>query len=144
MHTTVGVMQGFHGYAVEKKQAKRAGKVEFGTQGAIEGVAGSQAANDVTVTVTMAMLALSIPTSNTTAILLGLFQNFGIQPGPQLFTTPSSLVGLWVKLLKLPKPCLHAGALIFAVVGVYGVHGLRQSAFDLFLLCGIGALASSA
>ncbi|MBC7446093.1 MAG: tripartite tricarboxylate transporter permease, partial [Polaromonas sp.] len=98
-------------------------------------------------------------TSNTTAILLGAFQNYGIQPGPQLFTTSASLVwaliaslyignvmllvlnlpmvGLWVKLLKIPKPYLYAGILIFPTVGVYG---MRQSAFDLFLLYAIGVL----
>jgi putative tricarboxylic transport membrane protein len=103
------------------------------------------------------LLTLGIPTSNTTAILLGAFQNYGIQPGPQLFTTSAALVwaliaslyignvmllilnlplvGLWVKLLKIPKAYLYAGILIFATVGVYGV---RQSAFDLLLLYGIG------
>ena len=150
----------FLSYAVEKKLAKGADKAEFGTQGAIEGVAGPEAANNATVTMAMIpLLTLGIPTSNTTAILLGAFQNYGIQPGPQLFTTSSSLVwaliaslyignvmllvlnlplvGLWVKLLKIPKPYLYAGILIFATVGVYG---MRQSAFDLFLLYGIGVL----
>ena len=47
------------------------------------------------------------------------------------------LVGLWVKLLKIPKPPLYAGILIFATVGVYG---MRQSAFDLVLLYAIGLL----
>ena len=47
------------------------------------------------------------------------------------------LVGLWVKLLKVPKPHLYAGILIFATVGVYG---MRQSAFDLVLLYAIGLL----
>ena len=47
------------------------------------------------------------------------------------------LVGLWVKLLKIPKPQLYAGILIFATVGAYG---MRQSAFDLFLLYAIGLL----
>lgn len=46
-------------------------------------------------------------------------------------------MGLWVKLLKIPKPQLYAGILIFATVGVYG---MRQSAFDLVLLYGIGLL----
>jgi putative tricarboxylic transport membrane protein len=44
---------------------------------------------------------------------------------------------MWVKLLKIPKPLLYAGILIFATVGVYG---MRQSAFDLVLLYGIGLL----
>jgi len=47
------------------------------------------------------------------------------------------LVGLWVKLLKVPKPALYAGILIFATVGVYG---MRQSAFDLVLLYVIGTV----
>ncbi|MDM0112597.1 tripartite tricarboxylate transporter permease [Variovorax sp. J22R133] len=151
----------FLSYATEKKLAKDAdAKKEFGTTGAIEGVAGPEAANNATVTAALIpLLTLGIPTSNTTAILLGAFQNYGIQPGPQLFTTSAALVwaliaslyignvmllvlnlplvGLWVKLLKIPKPQLYAGILIFATVGAYG---MRQSAFDLFLLYAIGVL----
>ena len=93
----------------------------------------------------------------TAAILLSALQNYGIQAGPQLFQTSSTLVwaliaslyignvmllvlnlplvGLWVKLLKIPRPPLYAGILIFATIGVYG---MRQSTFDLFLMLGIG------
>ena len=150
----------FLSYAVEKKLAKGEDAAEFGAQGAIEGVAGPEAANNATVTTALIpLLTLGIPTSNTTAVLLGAFQNYGINPGPQLFTTSATLVwaliaslyignvmllvlnlpmvGLWVKLLKIPKPQLYAGILIFATVGAYG---MRQSAFDLFLLYGIGLL----
>jgi putative tricarboxylic transport membrane protein len=150
----------FLSYAVEKKLAKDDVKAEFGNRGAIEGVAGPEAANNATVTTALIpLLTLGIPTSNTTAVLLGAFQNYGIQPGPQLFTTSAALVwaliaslyignvmllvlnlpmvGLWVKLLKIPKPQLYAGILIFATVGAYG---MRQSAFDLFLLYAIGVL----
>jgi putative tricarboxylic transport membrane protein len=49
------------------------------------------------------------------------------------------LVGLWVKLLQIPKPQLYAGILIFATVGVYG---MRQSSFDLFLMYGLGLLGT--
>jgi len=148
----------FLSYATEKKVAKD--KSEFGTSGAIEGVAGPEAANNAAITATLIpLLTLGIPTSNTAAILLGAFQNYGIQPGPQLFTTSAGLVwaliaslyignvmllilnlpmvGLWVKLLKIPKPYLYAGILIFATVGVYG---MRQSAFDLVLLYAIGLI----
>ena len=148
----------FLSYATEKKLSKH--KQEFGTTGAIEGVAGPEAANNAAVTATLIpLLTLGIPTSNTTAILLGAFQNYGIQPGPQLFDKNGALVwaliaslyignvmllilnlplvGLWVKLLKLPKAPLYAGILIFATVGVYG---MRQSAFDLVLLYSIGLL----
>ncbi|MGH8831803.1 MAG: tripartite tricarboxylate transporter permease, partial [Polaromonas sp.] len=73
----------FLSYATEKKLSKE--RAEFGTAGAIEGVAGPEAANNATVTAAMIpLLTLGIPTSNTTAILLGAFQNYGIQPGPQL------------------------------------------------------------
>jgi len=49
------------------------------------------------------------------------------------------LVGLWVKLLKIPRHWLYAGILVFATVGVYG---MRQSVFDLYLLYGIGLLGA--
>jgi putative tricarboxylic transport membrane protein len=150
----------FLSYAAEKKLAKGADRAEFGGAGAIEGVAGPEAANNATVTTALIpLLTLGIPTSNTTAILLGAFQNYGIQPGPQLFTSSAALVwaliaslyignvmllvlnlpmvGLWVKLLKIPKPQLYSGILIFATVGAYG---MRQSAFDLVLLYAIGVV----
>ncbi|MYZ53398.1 tripartite tricarboxylate transporter permease [Malikia spinosa] len=150
----------FLSYATERKLADPAHKKEFGTTGAIEGVAGPEAANNAAVTGTLVpLLTLGIPTSVTTAILLSAFQNYGINPGPQLFQTSSTLVwaliaslyignvmllvlnlplvGFWVKLLRIPKPQLYAGILIFATVGVYG---MRQSAFDLYLMGGLALL----
>jgi putative tricarboxylic transport membrane protein len=148
----------FLSYATEKKLSSH--PEEFGTVGAIEGVAGPEAANNAAVTATLVpLLTLGIPTSVTAAILLSALQNYGIQAGPQLFQTSSNLVwaliaslyignimllvlnlplvGLWVKLLKIPKPQLYAGILIFATVGVYG---MRQSGFDLLLMYGIGLM----
>ena len=148
----------FLSYAVERKISKH--PEEFGTVGAIEGVAGPEAANNAAVTATLVpLLTLGIPTSVTAAILLSALQNYGINAGPQLFETSSSLVwaliaslyignvmllilnlplvGLWVKLLKIPRPPLYAGILIFATIGVYG---MRQSAFDLFLMLAIGVV----
>ena len=148
----------FLSYGVERKLSKH--KEEFGTTGAIEGVAGPEAANNAAVTATLVpLLTLGIPTSVTAAILLSALQNYGINAGPQLFETKSDLVwaliaslyignvmllvlnlplvGLWVKLLAIPRPQLYAGILIFATIGVYG---MRQSAFDLFLMLGIGLL----
>ncbi|MDP3833855.1 MAG: tripartite tricarboxylate transporter permease, partial [Hydrogenophaga sp.] len=150
----------FLSYATERKLASPEHKAEFGTTGAIEGVAGPEAANNAAVTGTLVpLLTLGIPTSVTAAILLSALQNYGINAGPQLFQTSSALVwaliaslyignvmllvlnlplvGLWVKLLKIPRPQLYAGILIFATVGVYG---MRQSAFDLFLMYGLGLL----
>ena len=148
----------FLSYGIERKLSKH--KHEFGTTGAIEGVAGPEAANNAAVTATLVpLLTLGIPTSVTAAILLSALQGYGINAGPQLFQTSSALVwaliaslyignvmllvlnlplvGLWVKLLKIPRPPLYAGILIFATVGVYG---MRQSSFDLFLMFGIGML----
>ncbi|MBK7263802.1 MAG: tripartite tricarboxylate transporter permease [Rubrivivax sp.] len=148
----------FLSYATERKLSKY--PEEFGTVGAIEGVAGPEAANNAAVTATLVpLLTLGIPTSVTAAILLSALQNYGINAGPQLFQTSSTLVwaliaslyignvmllvlnlplvGMWVKLLKIPRPPLYAGILIFATVGVYG---MRQSSFDLFLMFGIGLM----
>src|SRR5574343_665453 len=152
-------MPTFLSYSAEKKLASPEVQKEFG-KGAIEGVAGPEAANNAAVTGTLVpLLTLGIPTSVTTAILLSAFQNYGINPGPQLFQTSASLVwaliaslyignvmllvlnlplvGLWVKLLRLPKPQLYAGILIFATVGVYG---MRQSTFNLYLMGGMALL----
>ncbi len=150
----------FLSYATERKLAAPEYQKEFGTTGAIEGVAGPEAANNSAVTATLVpLLTLGIPTSVTAAILLNALQNYGINAGPQLFQTSSALVwaliaslyignvmllvlnlplvGLWVKLLKIPKAPLYAGILIFATVGVYG---MRQSSFDLFLMYGLALL----
>ena len=148
----------FLSYGLERKLSRH--KQEFGTTGAIEGVAGPEAANNSAVTATLVpLLTLGIPTSVTAAILLSALQGYGINAGPQLFQTSSTLVwaliaslyignvmllvlnlplvGLWVKLLKIPRAPLYAGILIFATIGVYG---MRQSAFDLWLMLGVGLL----
>ncbi|WP_042883627.1 tripartite tricarboxylate transporter permease [Cupriavidus necator] len=148
----------FLSYASEKKLSNH--KEEFGKVGAIEGVAGPEAANNAAVTATLApLLTLGIPTSNTTAILLAAFQNYNLQPGPMLFQTSGDLVwgllaslyignvmllvlnlpaiGLWVRMLRVPTPLLYGGILIFAGLGAYGI---RQSWFDLLLLFVIGLL----
>ncbi|MDK3021553.1 tripartite tricarboxylate transporter permease [Cupriavidus taiwanensis] len=148
----------FLSYATEKKLSDH--KDEFGKVGAIEGVAGPEAANNSAVTATLApLLTLGIPTSNTTAILLAAFQNYNLQPGPMLFQTSGDLVwgllaslyignvmllvlnlpaiGLWVRMLRVPTPLLYGGILIFAGLGAYGI---RQSWFDLLLLFVVGLL----
>ncbi len=148
----------FLSYATEKKLSKHKG--EFGKVGAIEGVAGPEAANNAAVTATLApLLTLGIPTSNTTAILLAAFQSYNLQPGPMLFQTSGDLVwgllaslyignvmllvlnlpaiGLWVRMLRVPTPLLYGGILIFAGLGAYGI---RQSWFDLLLLFVVGLL----
>ena len=100
-----------------------------------------------------------LPTTATAAIILAAFQQWGLQPGPLLFETQPlliwgliasmyvgnvillilnlPLVGIWVKLLEIPRPLLYAGILIFATLGAYG---LRNSWFDLALLYIIGVI----
>ena len=144
-------------YYTEKKLSKH--PEEFG-KGAIEGVAGPEAANNAAAAgVLMPLLTLGIPTSATAAIMLSAFESYGIRPGPTLFTEQGGLVwtliaslyignvillilnlplvGLWVKLLKIPAPWLYAGIIIISVAGVYGS---TNSAFDIGLLFGFGLL----
>jgi len=100
-----------------------------------------------------------LPTSATAAIILAAFQQYGLQPGPQLFDQSPDLVwgliaslyignvvllilnlplvGLWAKLLTIPPPLLYGGILVFATLGAFG---LRQSWFDLLLLYMVGVL----
>ncbi|WP_144184319.1 tripartite tricarboxylate transporter permease [Elioraea rosea] len=145
----------FLSYYMERKLSKNPG--EFG-HGAIEGVAGPEAANNASAAgVLMPMLTLGLPTSVTAAIMLSAFQSYGIQPGPMLFVTQGDLVwgliaslyvgnvmllilnlplvGLWVKILKIPTPQLYAGILVFATIGSYGVS---NSVIDLLVMYGVG------
>jgi putative tricarboxylic transport membrane protein len=147
----------FLSYAAEKKLCKY--PEEFGN-GAIEGVAGPEAANNAASTgVLVPLLTLGIPTSATAAILLAAFQNYGIQPGPLLFVAQADLVwaliaslyvgnvlllvlnlpliGIWVKVLEIPKPLLYGGILVFATLGAYSLH---QSVVDLMTLYVFGLL----
>ena len=147
----------FISYQVERRLA--ANPEEFG-HGAIEGVAGPEAANNSAVAgVMVPLLTLGLPTSATAAIMLAAFQQYGIQPGPLLFSSNPELVwgviaslfvgnamllvlnlplaGLWAKLLHIPRPMLYAGIMLFAVLGVYGVN---RSLFDVAVLGAFGVL----
>ena len=142
-------------YTLERKLCRN--PEEFG-HGAIEGVAGPEAANNAAAAgVLVPLLTLGLPTSATAAVLLAAFQNYGLQPGPNLFTSNADLVwgliaslyignvmllvlnlplvGLWVRLLSIPKPQLYAGILIFALIGIWGVSG---SETDLVVMLVVG------
>jgi putative tricarboxylic transport membrane protein len=146
----------FLSYYTEKKLSKH--PEEFGTVGAIEGVAGPEAANNASAAgVLVPMLTLGLPTGATAAIMLSAFQSYGINPGPLLFQSQPALVwgliaslyianimllvlnlplvGLWVKILRIPAPLLYAGILVFATIGTYGIS---NSPVDLVLLYAIG------
>jgi putative tricarboxylic transport membrane protein len=147
----------FLSYFTEKKLSRH--PEEFG-KGAIEGVAGPEAANNAAVAgVLVPLLALGLPTSATAAILLAAFEQYNLQPGPLLFSGSSTLVwgliaslyignamllvlnlplvGLWVRLLSIPQPLLYGGILVFSTLGVYS---LGNSIFDLVLLLIVGII----
>jgi putative tricarboxylic transport membrane protein len=147
----------FLSYNVEKQLSRH--REEFG-KGAIEGVAGPEAANNAAFSgVLVPLLTLGIPTSATAAILLAAFQIFNLQPGPLLFENSPDLVWaliaslyignvmllilnlplirIWVKLLEIPKPLLYSGILVFATLGVYS---LSNSVVDLLVMYAIGIL----
>lgn len=147
----------FLSYAAEQKLSKH--PEEFG-KGAIEGVAGPEAANNASAAGTLLpLLTLGLPTTATATIMLVALQSYGIQPGPQLLDNEPALVWgllaslvianalllvinlpmapLWAKLLQIPRPQLYAGILFFATLGAYTAN---FSSFDLALLVVLGLL----
>lgn len=147
----------FLSYVTERKLARDHG--EFG-KGAIEGVAGPEAANNASAAgMFVPMLALGVPVTATASVMLAALQGYGIQPGPQLMTEQSDLVWtllasllignalllvlnlplapLWAKLLRIPRPQLYAGILFFACLGAYSTN---LDPFDIALLLAFGLL----
>ena len=147
----------FSAYMVEKKVAKDPSR--FG-KGAIEGVAGPEAANNAAAqTSFIPTLTLGIPGSATMALMLGALTIQGIAPGPQVMTAKPDLfwgliasmwignamlvilnlplVGMWVKLLQIPYRWLFPSIIMFSAVGNYSVN---NSAMDLYLVAVFGIL----
>jgi len=141
----------FLSYSVEKRLSKK--PEEFG-HGAIEGVAGPEAANNASAAGTLVpLLTLGLPTSATAAMMLAGFQQYGLNPGPLLFADQPNLVwgliaslyianimllvlnlplvGLWVRLLAIPQPWLYAGILVFATMGTIAA---KPSVVELTML----------
>ena len=133
------VIPTFVSYIVEKKLSKHPEK--FGT-GMIEGVAGPESANNAASTGTLVpMLSLGIPTGAATALLLGALMIHGLRPGPLLIKESPEvfwgvvaslyvgnvmllvlnlpLIGLWVKILKIPYHFLFSLILLFCIIGSY-------------------------
>ncbi len=141
----------FLSYLLERRLSRHSD--EFG-KGAIEGVAGPEAANNAAAAGTFVpLLALGLPVTATASIILAAMQSYGIQPGPELLGEQGDLVWtllasllignalllvinlplapVWARLLRIPRPQLYAGILFFAALGAYAVD---QQGFDLFLL----------
>ncbi|TCK30399.1 putative tricarboxylic transport membrane protein [Ancylobacter aquaticus] len=160
----VGILPGAGGiiatvlsYATEKRLSKHP---EMFGKGAIEGVAGPEAANNSSVSGNLVpLLTLGIPGSGVTAVLLGAFIMYGIQPGPQLMQEQPALVwglidsmyvgnvillvlnlpliGLFVRILYLPSGILMAGILVVALTGVYSVN---NSITEVYLALGFAVV----
>ncbi|MGA2466696.1 MAG: tripartite tricarboxylate transporter permease [Thermodesulfobacteriota bacterium] len=132
----------FTSYAVEKRFSKYPEK--FGT-GVIEGVAGPETANNSGATgAFVPLLTLGIPSNAVMALLLGLLLTQGVQVGPLLLKQHSEifwgvvcsmyignvmllvlnlpLIGVWVKILKVPYPILFPLILLFCVIGAYSLN----------------------
>ena len=141
----------FATYMVEKKVAKDPSR--FG-KGAIEGVAGPEAANNAAAQCAfIPTLTLGIPGSGVMALMLGAMTIQGIAPGPQVMTQKPDLfwgliasmwignallvvlnlplVGLWIKLLQIPYRWLFPSILMFCAVGNYS---LNNSAMDVYIM----------
>ncbi len=149
------VISAFTSYAIEKKISRHPEK--FGT-GVIEGVAGPESANNsATGGAFIPLFTLGIPANSVIAILLGAFMIHGIQPGPMLISKYPDLfwgtimsmylgnimllilnlplIGLWVKVLKVPYPILFPLILLFCLVGVFS---LNYSKVEVALMIGFG------
>jgi len=146
----------FVSYAIEVQIAKDPSR--FG-KGAIEGVAAPEASNNASaITHFVPMLGLGIPAGAAMALMLGAMMIQGITPGPQVMTSHPDLfwgiiasmlignvmllilnlpmVGLWIRLLKVPYRFLYPAIVLFCCIGVYSVN---YQIFDVMLAAGFGA-----
>ena len=153
-----GTLATFMAYGVEKRISRSPER--FG-KGALEGLAAPEAANNAAAGGSMVpLLALGIPGSATTAVMLAAFQLYGLQPGPLLFTNNQGLVwaliaslyvanvllvvlnlplvGLWARLLSIPSGLLYGAVVMFSALGAFSLKG---SIGDVLIIWVLGALA---
>lgn len=147
----------FMSYAIERSVAKD--KTRFG-KGALEGVAAPEASNNAAViTAFIPTLTIGIPGTATMALMLGALIIHGISPGPALINeTPEvfwgliasfwigniillflniPLIGLWVRLLKIPYIHMYPAIVCLICIGVFSIN---NSLFDVGMVLAIGAL----
>ena len=143
------VLGPFASYTVEKKLAKDPSR--FG-KGAIEGVAGPESANNAGAqTAFIPLLTLGIPPNAVMALMVGAMTIHGIIPGPQVMTKNPDLfwgmiasmwignamlviinlplVGMWVKLLKVPYRLMFPAILIFCCIGIYSINNSAEDVY---------------
>jgi len=152
-----GIIASFFTYALEKRLSKHPER--FG-KGAIEGVAAPEAANNAAAGgAFIPLLTLGIPTNAVIALLLGAFMIHGIQPGPllmkqhpgmfwgvvasmyignmMLLVLNLPLIGIWVKVLKVPYKILFPLILLFCLIGVYSIS---NTVFDIYVMIFFGVV----
>src|SRR4051812_16039790 len=151
------MLASFGSYALEKKLAKDPSR--FG-KGAIEGVAGPESANNAGAqTSFIPLLTLGIPENAVMALMVGAMTIHNIQPGPQVMTSNPSLfwglvasmwlgnlmlvvlnlplIGIWIKLLRVPYRVLFPAILLFCSIGVFTIN---NTSFDIMQTVALGFL----
>lgn len=149
------VLASFASYRLEKAVSKH--RAEIG-EGAIEGVAGPETANNSAATAAMVpLLALGIPFAPITALMMSALMVHGVQPGPLLITQHPEIfwgviasmyignvillilnvpmISIWVSMLRIPHYILLPLIVLIAVIGTYSV---RNSMLDLYVLLFLG------
>ncbi|MFO1308859.1 MAG: tripartite tricarboxylate transporter permease [Burkholderiales bacterium] len=149
------MLASFASYAVEKKVAKDPGR--FG-QGAIEGVAGPESANNAGAQSSfIPLLTLGIPENAVMAMMVGAMTIHSIQPGPQVMSSNPGLfwgliasmwvgnlmlvvlnlpmIGMWIKLLTVPYRLLYPAILLFCSIGVFTINNTN---FDVMQTAAFG------
>ncbi|HSR10072.1 MAG TPA: tripartite tricarboxylate transporter permease, partial [Thermodesulfobacteriota bacterium] len=153
-----GIVASFSSYSVERKISKHPEK--FG-QGAIEGVAGPEAANNAAAQgAFIPLLTLGIPANSAMALTLGALQIHGVIPGPLLMKQHPDifwgvvasmyignflllvinlpLIGMWVRLLRVSRPILYPMIILFCIIGAYGVNNRLFDVGALFFFGFLG------
>jgi putative tricarboxylic transport membrane protein len=151
------VISSFLSYALEKRMSRHPER--FG-QGAIEGVAGPEAANNAAAGgAFIPLMTLGIPPNVVMAMLMGAFIIHGVQPGPLMMTQNPGLfwgviasmyignimllilnlplIGMWVQVLRVPYRILFPLILLFCLIGVYAVS---NTVFDIYIMVLFGVL----
>jgi putative tricarboxylic transport membrane protein len=154
-----GAMSSFASYAIEKRLSRHPEK--FG-KGAIEGVAGPESANNAaTAGAFIPLLSLGLPSNIVMALFIGALLIHGVQPGPlfmknypelfwgvvasmyvgnaMLLILNLPLIGIWVRLLRVPYVILYPLILLFCLIGVYSVNNNIVEIF-IMVIAGVAGL----
>jgi TctA family transporter len=151
------ILGSFAAYSIEKKVSKN--RAEFG-KGAIEGVAAPESANNAGAqTSFIPLLTLGIPSNPVSALMVGAMIIHGIQPGPSVINEQPALfwgmivsmwignlflvilnyplIGMWVRMIRIPYQYLYPGILVFCAIGVFS---LKNTEFDIYFMALFGVI----